>query len=99
MALGTVFSSIISSFINSYPNKKLLGYSYFEQIKDIIPSLFISVIMGGIISLIQLLKYEDMVTIMLQIIVGGIIYIVLSYITKNKNFLYLLSIVRKRKRG
>lgn len=98
MALGTVFSSIISSFINSYPNKKLLGYSYLEQIKDIIPSLFISVIMGGIISLIQLLKYEDMVTIMLQVILGGIIYIVLSYITKNKNFMYLFNILIKKRR-
>lgn len=99
MALGTVFSSIISSFINSYPNKKLLGYSYLEQIKDIIPSLFISVIMGGIIYLVKLLKYNDLLTILFQILLGGIIYVVLSYISKNESFIYLFNILKKRKRG
>lgn len=97
MALGTVFSSIISSFINSYPNKKLLGYSYLEQIKDIIPSLFISVIMGGIIYLVKLLKYNDLLTILFQILLGGIIYVVLSYISKNESFIYLFNILKKKR--
>lgn len=99
MASGTVFSGIISSFINSYPNKKLLNYSYMEQMKDIIPSLFISMIMGILVYLIQLLKYNDILTILLQIIFGGIIYIILSHIFKNESFLYLLNIVKNRKRG
>lgn len=99
IALGTVFSGIISSFINSYPNKKLLNYSYIEQMKDIIPALFISIIMGIIVYLIQLLKCNDILTILLQVIFGGIIYIWLSYITKSESFVYLLNVVKNRKRG
>lgn len=97
MAIGTVFSGIISSFINSYPNKKLLNYSYIEQIKDIIPSISISVIMGVVTHLIQLLKYNDILTILLQIITGGGIYIILSHITKNESFRYLLEFIFKKR--
>ena len=39
IALGQVLSGIISTFINAYPNKKLLDYSYIEQCNDIIQSL------------------------------------------------------------
>ena len=97
MAVGTIFSGIISSFINSYPNRKLLNYSYIEQIRDIIPSILISVIMGIIAYVIQLLKYNDMLTILLQIIIGSVIYIILSYITKNESFIYLFNILKKKR--
>lgn len=97
MAVGTIFSGIISSFINSYPNRKLLNYSYIEQIRDIIPSILISVIMGIIAYVIQLLKYNDILTILLQIIIGSVIYIILSYITKNESFIYLFNILKKKR--
>ena len=99
IALGTVVSSIVSSFINSYPNKKLLNYSYIEQIRDIFPSFILSIIMGAVVYFIQLLKYSDLLILILQILFGGIIFVILSFIFKNKSFLYLLSIVKNRKRG
>lgn len=49
IALSLVVSTIISSFINASPNKKLLGYSYFDQIKDMVPSFLLSCVMGIII--------------------------------------------------
>lgn len=97
MALGMIFSGIISSIINSYPNKKLLNYSYIEQMKDIIPALFVSMIMGIVVYLIQLLHYSDILTILLQVIFGGIIYIILSYMTRNESFIYLFDILKKKR--
>lgn len=97
MAIGTVLNGIISSFINSYPNKRLLNYSYIEQMKDIMPALVISLIMGIVTYLIQLLYYNDILTILLQIMFGGIIYIVFSYITKNESFIYLFTILKKKR--
>lgn len=49
IAIGRLISGIISTFINSYLNLKLLNYSCIEQVKDILPSLFISILMGSII--------------------------------------------------
>ena len=98
MAIGTIFTGIIGSFVNSYPNKKLLNYSYIEQVKDVTPSLFISIIMGIVTYSIQLLKYNNILTVLLQIVLGGVIYIILSYMTKNQSFIYLVNIL-KEKRG
>lgn len=99
IAFGIVFTGIISSFINSSPNKKLLNYSYFEQMRDILPSIILSCIMGAITYSVIFLGLSDLVTIILQIIVGGVTYILLSYVIKLECFMYLLNIVCKRKRG
>lgn len=97
MAIGTIFIGIIGSFVNSYPNKKLLNYSYIEQVKDVTPSLFISIIMGIVTYSIQLLKYNNILTVLLQIVLGGVIYIILSYMTKNQSFIYLVNILKKKR--
>lgn len=97
MAIGTIFTGIIGSFVNSYPNKKLLNYSYIEQVKDVTPSLFISIIMGIVTYSIQLLKYNNILTVLLQIVLGGVIYIILSYMTKNQSFIYLVNILKKKR--
>ena len=96
MALGVVFSGIIGSFINSYPNKKLLSYSYLEQMKDILPSLILSIIMGVIVYSIVLLEFSNLLTIIIQIIIGGISYIGLSYLFKLECFMYLLNIISRK---
>ena len=80
--------------INSWPNKGLLGYSFKEQIVDILPGIFMAVFMGGIISTIRLLGLSDIVTILIQVPLGAFIYIVLSYILKIESFEYILSMVK-----
>lgn len=82
MAFGQIFNSLVSTFINSYPNKKLLNYSYLEQIKDILPMLIISVVMGVIISLFSVLNLGNFLTITLQVIFGVLIYLALSLMLK-----------------
>jgi len=49
IAFGAFITSLISTIINSYPNTKLLNYSYKEQLADIMPSLMLSVVMGLVV--------------------------------------------------
>lgn len=95
MAIGSALSSVISTFINAYPNKKLLNYSYLEQWKDLIPSLAISLIMGGIIYLYNFLSLESWLILLLQIISGIIMYIILAKFFKLESYNYLLNTVRQ----
>ncbi|MDM0469388.1 lipopolysaccharide biosynthesis protein [Clostridium perfringens] len=94
IAIGTLISGIISTFINSYPNKKLLNYSYVEQIKDILPPLAIAIIMGGITYLVKFLGVNTLITLIIQILVGGISYIVLANIFKLECYIYLLETLK-----
>lgn len=94
MLWGTVASGVISSFINAYPNRKLLGYSYFEQIKDILPSLFLSLAMAGVCLLVLLLNLNNWLTLILQIIIGVAFYAAGAWLFKFEPFFYLLNTLK-----
>jgi peptidoglycan biosynthesis protein MviN/MurJ (putative lipid II flippase) len=93
LALGQVASGIVSSFINAYPNKKLLDYGYGEQIKDIIPSLLLSLVMGVIVYLLLFLGLSPLTTMLLQIVVGTIVYVGLALLFKLECFTYLVQTI------
>lgn len=95
MAYSLLVSAIISTIINSFPNNKLLGYSYLEQLKDILPVIFISLIMGAAVYIVQYLNIADIYTLLIQIPLGVILYIVLSKIFKIDSFEYVLKIIKK----
>lgn len=94
MAYSLLISTITSMFINSWPNKKLLNYSFKEQILDIMPGVFLAVIMGGFISFVHLFKCSPVVALIIQIPLGAIIYIGISAIFKIEAFEYLWSMVK-----
>jgi len=91
IALGQVLSGIISSFINAFPNVKLLNYSYKEQCKDIMPSLLLSLAMGAVVYCFQLLGLSVRTTLIIQVCVGVIFYVAVARLFKLECFTYLLA--------
>lgn len=89
MAYSLLVSMVTSMVINSWPNKKLLKYSFKEQIIDILPNIFIAILMGGVVSTIYIFKLSDVMTLAIQIPLGAIAYIGLSIIFKIDEFQYL----------
>lgn len=98
MAYSLLFTSVISQIINSWPNKKLLEYSYIEQIKDIVPYVILSVLMGIIIYPIGYVGLGLGVTLGVQVILGAIIYIIGSKILKFDSYSYIIDIVKNLKK-
>ncbi|MEW9925924.1 lipopolysaccharide biosynthesis protein [Clostridium butyricum] len=94
IAVGTLVSGIISTFINAYPNLKLLDYSYKEQWKDIMPSLLISIFMGVIIYSVLFLKLSSYLTLILQILIGICVYIGMAKVFELECFEYLLNTIK-----
>jgi len=96
MAYGMLFTSITSQIVNSWPNKKLMNYSYLEQLKDILPGILLAVFMGVCVKLIEFLPLELplVVTLILQVVVGAAIYILLSKLFKLESFEYLKGIAK-----
>jgi hypothetical protein len=82
--------NIIAQIINTSPNKKLLNYSYFEQLKDIIPFILLSIIMSIPVFGIGMLNFPDLLKIFIQIIVGGIVYLAEAYFLKIDTLFFLL---------
>ena len=94
MAYSLLVSGFLSQIINSWPNRKLLGYRYGEQIKDILPSIFLSVVMFLIVWPVQFLHLNIFVTLILQVVIGIAVYICGSTLFRLESFSYLLSTIK-----
>ena len=93
MAYSLLISTLASMIINSWPNKKLLNYSFLEQMKDILPSISLAVGMGIIVYFIGLLNISTLPLLIAQVICGCVIYVLGSEILKLEPYVYLKEIV------
>lgn len=89
MAYSVLLSSLASQIINTWPNKKLLNYGYFEQIKDILPSILISLFMGAAIYPFHFLHLNSIFILLIQMVVGIGLYLLASVLFKIDSFSYL----------
>jgi len=94
LALSLMATSLLSMVINAWPNKKLLSYSFSDQIRDILSNLILAVIMGALVYAEGMLVLPLFIKLVLQIMTGIIVYLALSLISKNKSFTYLLETVK-----
>lgn len=94
IALSLLISTITSQVINSWPNRRLLNYGYLEQLKDILPNILMSVGMGVCVYFISYIGFSDIATLILQIIAGGVIYIIFSVIFKIESFSFVVGIAK-----
>ena len=94
MAYSLIITSVISQIINSYPNRKLLEYSYGKQLKDIFPSMLLAVVMGAAVWCVKLLNLSDFVTLCLQVPLGAAIYICGAWLMKMEPFAYILKMLK-----
>ena len=93
LAFSSIVCTVIQIAVNTFPNRKLLGYRYRLQIIDILPNLFISIVMAAIIMLMNRIPINNIVLLGVQVICGIGLYLFLSIITKNKAYVYLKGIL------
>lgn len=98
IALSMIISTILSSFINAYPNSKILKYSYIDQIKDMMPSILLSLFMSVIIYPLSFIINNSLLLISVQVLIGGMIYILLSRIFRLESFMYIINMIKNRKK-
>ena len=91
IAMTGLITTWIGWFVNSWPNKKLLGYSMKEQMVDLVPSMIMSVVMAGCVLLIGMIEIHVLLKLVLQIIVGIVAYLFMSAIVKPEAYKMLIS--------
>lgn len=94
MALSSLVACVTSQIINSWPNKKLMDYSYLEQLKDILPGILLAVFMFGCVYSVNFLHLSSWITLIIQVPLGVVIYIGLSVLFKLESFNYIWNTVK-----
>lgn len=95
MAYSLLLTSLFSQIINSFPNKKLLEYGYIQQLKDMLPQIALSCVMGFCVYLLNYVGLPVTVILILQATVGAVLYITLSKVFKIESFEYVLNMLKK----
>lgn len=90
-----LISTWISWLVNAYPNKKLIGYSYKEQIQDVFPSFFLALVMAALVYLFRNINANTLLVLLVQVAVGLLSYLCLSLLLKPQPYVMLLNEVKR----
>lgn len=96
MAYSLLFTSVVSQIINSWPNRKLLNYTYLQQLRDIMPGILLAAFMAVCVWCVGLLGLNGLLTMIIQIVLGAAIYLAGSVLFKLESFRYLLSVFNRK---
>ena len=97
VVLSNVFFAGISAAINIIPNRKLIHYGLKEQVCDLLPALMLSLGMGLAVYLVSFLNLEALPMLIVQVLVGGVVYLAESVLFKVEEFTYFKNIILKKK--
>lgn len=91
MAVGFMISLLIEALISIYVGRKLINYRYTEYFKDIFPALMISILMGVVCYIENYLGMEVLLTLVIQIVSGAIVYVILAKLFNLYGFNFIIS--------
>ena len=94
MALSLLVTSVLGQVINSWPNRKLLDYHYGDQLRDMLPQIILSCIMGICVYCIGLISLESWMLLLIQIPTGIFIYVISSKVFHIDSFDYVIGIAK-----
>lgn len=98
LAIGITFllTAPINAVINAAPNVKLINYSWREQIRDIMPALLLSLVMGAFVLAISFIRIHVILVLIVQIMAGICIYVGGAILFKIESFGYILNLIRRK---
>lgn len=98
IAMTGVIGTVLSWYVNAFPNRKLIKYSFLEQVRDLLPMIVMSVLMSISVMLsahhCKILGLSDLVTLVLQIFTGVVVYLLLSIILKPYPYSMLMETIK-----
>lgn len=96
MCYGQIFNSIVALVINTYYTGKLINVGFIRQMKDLLPTILLSLTMFGAILLVNGFIEANIYRLVIGILVGIIVYASGSYIFKFKELQTLFSLIRRK---
>lgn len=94
IVVSMAITATLFVFINAYPNIKLLNYPIREQLSDILPNIIQACVMFGCVYPMTFLPIHNILKLCLQIAIGALVYLMLSVLTKNREFSSMAFVIR-----
>ena len=95
IAYSLIISSFLCQAINAWPNRKLIGYGYIQQFRDISPYLLASMIMGLGVYFLSYIDLDYRIIMIIQLFTGVFLYTIIMYLMKSEVFLNLVKFLKR----
>ncbi len=95
MLVGTLVTGVIAFFLNSFYTGKKLHYSSFMQLKDILPSYCIGVVVALAVYFLKYLPISYWLILPIQLVVGLVVIVSICEFLKLDEYLEIKSITVK----
>ena len=102
IAWGAVASTLLAAVVNASPNRRLLGYGYLEQMRDVLPAMGLAAVMFAAVWSLGRLPLAPLPMLVLQVLAGAVIYGGLALVLRLESMRYLMDMLRglsARRRG
>ena len=96
IVIAMAVTTTLVTAVNAYPNRKLLGYGFGTQLKDVASPVLMSLGMVAVVILESFLPLQSLPLLCVQVASGAIVYLALAVITKNPEMRMLLSKLRRK---
>ena len=93
IAYGMLITNVVTQILDAQLNKKLIGYGYLEQMRDILPTLLLAAGAGLCMYLVIFLRLPDLLAVIIQVVVGLGIYLTGSAILELDTFEYFKDVL------
>lgn len=94
MLWGNVVTAIIGYILNSSFSGKYIKYTTWQQFMDILPSFVFGAVVAGCMYSCTLLGLSNHITLIIQILIGIMVFFILGETTKNESYCELKDIVK-----
>lgn len=97
LCIGTIFNSIISLIINTHYTGRLIHLGFFKQMKDLLPILLLSLVIGVIVYMtVTYILMESWLAVSVGVVEGIVLYAGLAKLLKFSEITELLSIIHRK---
>ena len=86
MLLASIFTGIISLYLNTWYTGKTLNYTFINQLRDIAPSYFTAFVIAFAVYFLKYLPVSSWLVLLVQITIGIIVGFVISEVLKLEEY-------------
>jgi O-antigen/teichoic acid export membrane protein len=97
---GSVTASLFGFFINAYYSGKFLNYTAWQQTKDLLPIILLSLLIGIFIyyfdGLLLSLLANDFIRLLAGSLLGMILFTIVAFLSKMESLFELITIIKRK---
>ena len=94
MIMGMMILTLIAYYLNSYWSGKMIGYSFIQQVKDIMPSFALAICINAVVFSLNFWGVgSPLILLIAQISAGTLLTILICEGIKFKDYIYIKNIV------